>query len=140
MMKTPKWLTRLAALFALPSVYAVGNPNRAVQRESEITVRNILKRESQITVHDIPDEKVNEFLLPLVKGGGWDLVKELILRSKKSPQKDNITTLIRNAVPELAVPGIAKLCTDFVFGPQIEALNLNTKDSSGLTLLMKAVS
>ena len=139
-MKTPKWLTSVAALFALPSVCAVGNPNRAVQGESEITVPNILDRESEITVHDIPDEKVNDFLHPLLEGGGGDLVKELILRSKKSPQKDSMATLIRNAVPEFDVPGIANLCTDFVFGPQIEALNLNTKDSSGLTLLMAAVS
>ena len=139
-MKTPKWLTSVAALFALPSVCAVRNSNRAVQGESEITVRNILKRDPKITVHDIPDEKVNEFLHPLLKGGGGDLVKELILRSKESPQKNRMTTLIRTVVPELDVPGIAEVCIDFVFGPQIKALNLNTKDSSGMTLLMAAVS
>ena len=128
-MKTPKWLSSVAVLYALPSVCG-----------SKITVDNILKRDPEITVHDIPGEEVNDFLHPLVEGGGWDLVKELIFRSKKSPQKDSMATLIRNTVPELAVPGIANLCTDFVFGPQIEALNLNTKSDSGSTLLIEAVS
>merc|ERR550534_2023255 len=57
---------------------------------------------------------------------------------KNSPQKNNIVSLLSNVVPGVFVPGIAELCADFVFGPQIEALDLNTKNLRGNTLLMTA--
>ena len=130
MMKVPRWLTSAAALFALPSVYAVENRNRAV------TVRNILKREPEITVHDISHENVNDFLHPLFsEDGATDLVMELIFRSKKSRSRNDIDTLLQNVF----VKDVAQLCTDFVFGTQIEALDLNTKNSGGRTLLIRAV-
>ena len=132
-MKTPKWLTSVAALFALPSVYAVGNRNRAV------TIPNILKGEPEITVHDIPHKHVNEFLHPLLENDEADLVKELIFRSKKSPRYNEIASLLSRFVPEVFVQGITELCADFVVGPQIEALDLNTKNSQGDTILMRAV-
>ena len=134
MMKTPRWLTSAAALFALPTVYAVENRNRAV------TVRNILKREPEITVHDIPEENVNEFLHLLIdEDDGEDLMMELIFRSKESPKHNDIATLLSDVVPDVFVKGIAELCTDFVVGPQIGALDVNTKNSRGETLLIRAV-
>ena len=132
MMKTPKWLTSVAALFALPSVYAV-------ETIADI-IADILKREPENTVHDLPHESVNQFLHPLIsKEDGADLVKELIFRSKKSPKHNDIATLLSDVVPDVFVTGIAELCTDFVVGPQIEALDLNTKNHRGNTLLMRAV-
>ena len=125
MMQTPQCLTIVAALFSLPAVYATGNRNPAV------TIANILKRES-----DIPHENVNDFLHPLFsEDGATDLVMELIFRSKKSRSRNDIDTLLQNVF----VKDVAQLCTDFVFGTQIEALDLNTKNSVGETLLNRAV-
>ena len=121
-----------AQLLALPSVHAMWTPNRE-------TIDKILKGELGETVHDVPDEKVHEFLHPLLnERGGKKLVKEVTYRLRGSPKRRDIKTAVdaEKVLPEELV----KICVDFVLGPVIEGLNLDTTNVFGEPLLQSAVS
>ena len=123
-----------AQLLALPSVHAMWTPNRE-------TIDKILKGELGETVHDVPDEKVHEFLHPLLnERGGKKLVKEVTYRLRGSPKRLDIKTAV-DALAEKVLPeDLVNVCVDFVLGPVIEGLDLDTTDFFGKPILPHAVS
>ena len=123
-----------AQLLALPSVHAMWTPNRE-------TIDKILKGEPGETVHDVPDEKVHEFLCPLLsRRGGKKLVQEVTYRLRGSPKRLDIKTAV-DALAEKVLPeDLVNVCVDFVLGPVIEGLDLDTTDFFGKILLLSAVS
>ena len=121
-----------AQLLALPSVHAMWTPDQE-------TIDKILKGELGETVHDVPDEKVHEFLHPLLnERGGKKLVQEVTYRLRGSPKRHDIKTAVdaEKVLPE----DLVKKCVDFVLGPVIEGLDLHVKNVFGEPLLQSAVS
>ena len=138
-MQLTKCFFTAAQLLALPSVDAMWTANRE-------NIDKILDGEDETTVHDVPDEKVNDFLHPLFhRFGGQKLVQEVTYRLPGSPKRDYTKTAIdalKEVVNVLEVLPLAvvNVCLDFVFGPPIKELDLETRNGLGKTLLIQAVS
>ena len=122
-----------AQLLAMPPVHQ--------NIEDQETIDKILKGEAGKTVHDVPDEKVNELLHPLLsRRGGEKLVQEVIYRLRGSPKRHDIKTAFDALTEEVLPAALVNVCLDFVLGPVIEGLDLDTTDNFGRTLLLSAVS
>ena len=132
-MQFSKCFCTAAQLLVLPSVYAMWIPNGD-------TLDKMLRGEPGYTVHDVPDEKVKEFLHPLLRGGGEKLVQEVTYRSAASPKRDDIKTTLDEVTEKKLPLAVVNVFLEFVLGPPIEGLDLEVKNEEGDTLLMRAVS